>query len=165
MQHFRPTLAFKRLIPLPPILYILPLLPHHRLLLLAALLHLLLPLPSLTPSRVLQWNAVGLRAKSTELLNFLSSHLVDIICIQPSNHNSSSSFWIPGFSALRSDRTHSQLVFSLLMPRTLAAALLFLSGRAYSLLNFLPLLSRCLIPTLLCGDQHLSKQLLLAFIS
>ena len=58
--------------------------------------------------RVLQWNAGGLRARNTELLHFLSSHPVDLICIQESNLNSSSSFRIPGFSALRSDRTHSR---------------------------------------------------------
>ena len=58
--------------------------------------------------RVLQWNAGGLRARSTELLHFLSSHPVDLICIQESNLNSSSSFRIPGFSVLRSDRTHSR---------------------------------------------------------
>ena len=57
---------------------------------------------------VLQWNAGGLRARSTELLHFLSSHSVDLICIQESNLNSSSSFRIPGFSVLRSDRTHSR---------------------------------------------------------
>ena len=56
---------------------------------------------------VLQWNAGGFRARSTELLHFLSSHCVDLIYIQESNLNSSSSFRIPGFSALRSDRTHS----------------------------------------------------------
>ena len=57
---------------------------------------------------VLQWNAGGLRARSTELLHFLSSHPVDLICIQESNLNSSYSFRIPGFSVLRSDRTHSR---------------------------------------------------------
>ena len=82
-----------------------------------------LPPPSLAPGytsappasspppdslRVLQWNAGGLRARSTELLHFLSSHPVDLICIQESNLNSSSSFRIPGFSVLRSDRTHSR---------------------------------------------------------
>ena len=56
--------------------------------------------------RALQWNAGGLRARSTELLHFLSSHPVDLICIQESNLNSSSSFRIPGFSVLRSDRIH-----------------------------------------------------------
>ena len=49
----------------------------------------------------------SLRA-STELLHFLSSHPVDLTCIQESNLNSSSSFRILGISALRSDRTHSQ---------------------------------------------------------
>ena len=58
--------------------------------------------------RVLQWNAGGFRARSTELLHFLSSHSVDLICIQESNLYSSSSFRIPGFSALHSDRTHSR---------------------------------------------------------
>ena len=58
--------------------------------------------------RVLQWNAGGLRARSTELFHFFSSHSVDLICIQESNFNSSSSFLIPGFSALRSDCTHSR---------------------------------------------------------
>ena len=43
MQHSRTTLAFKTLITLLPILSLLPLLPHHRLLLLAVLLRLLLP--------------------------------------------------------------------------------------------------------------------------
>ena len=64
------------------------------------------PLPD--SLKVPQWNAGGLRARTTELLHFLSSHPDDLICIQESNLNSSSSFWIPGFSALRSDRTHSQ---------------------------------------------------------
>ena len=99
MLHFRPTLVSK-----PPIPH-LP--PHHHPLLLAIFLRLLPPLP---PDffRVLQWNAGGLRARSTELLHFLSSHPVDLICIQESNLNSSSSFRIPGLSALRSDRTHSR---------------------------------------------------------
>ena len=74
--------------------------------LLACLLRLLLPLPP-DSLRVLQWNAGGLRARSTKLLHFLSSHPVDLICIQESNLNSSSSFRIPRFSALRSGRTHS----------------------------------------------------------
>ena len=36
------------------------------------------------------------------------SHPVDLICIQESNLNSSSSFRIPGFSTLQSDCTHSR---------------------------------------------------------
>ena len=67
------------------------------------------PASSLPDSlRVLQWSAGGLRARSTELLHFLSFHSVDLSCIQESNLNSSSSFRIPGLSALRSDRTHSR---------------------------------------------------------
>ena len=45
--HSRPTLVFKPLIPLLPILYLFPLPPHHCLLLLTALLRLLPPLPLL----------------------------------------------------------------------------------------------------------------------
>ena len=73
----------------------------------SVLLRLLLPLPP-DSLRVLQWNAGGLRARSTELLHFLLSHPVDLICIQESNLNSSFSFQISGFSALRSDCTHSR---------------------------------------------------------
>ena len=108
MQHSHPTLAFKPLILFLPTLYLLPLHPHHRIILLAVYLYLLLPLPLTNSLRVLQWNAGGLRARSTELLHFISSYPVDLICIQESNLNSSSSFRIPGFSALRSDGTHSQ---------------------------------------------------------
>ena len=76
------------------------------------------PLPD--SLRVLQWNAGGLRARSTELLPFLSSHPVNLICIQESNLDSSSSFRIPGFSALRSDRTHSRS--GILSPNTTHAS-------------------------------------------
>ena len=107
MLHSRPTLVFTPLIPPLPILYLPPLPLHHRPLLLTALLRLLPPLPP-DSLRVLQWNAGGLRSRSTELLHFRSSHAVDLICIQESNLNSSSSFRIPGFSVLRSDRTHSR---------------------------------------------------------
>ena len=113
MQHFRPTLTFKPLIPLPPILYLIFLLPHYRLLLLVVSLHLLFPLP---PDflRVLQWNAGDLLARTTKLLHFISSHSVDLICIQESNLNSSSSFQIPGFSTLRSDGILSLLMLCML---------------------------------------------------
>ena len=107
MQHSQPTLAFKPLILFPPTLYLLSLHPHHRLMLLAVSLYLLLPLPLPDSLRVLQWNAGGPQARSTELLHFVSSHSVDLICIQECNLNSSFSFRIPGFSALRSDCSHS----------------------------------------------------------
>ena len=105
MLHSRPTIVSKSLIPHLPILYLLSLPPHHHPLLLAVLLRLLYPPDS---HRVLQWNAGGLRSRSIELLHFLSSRPVDLMCIQESNLNSSSSFRIPGFSVLRSDRTHSR---------------------------------------------------------
>ena len=113
MQHSRPTLAFKPLIPPLPTLHLLPPYSHHRLMLSDVFLYILLPLPR-EPLRVLRWNAGGLRSRSTELLHVLSSHPVDLICIQESNLHSSSSFEIPGFSARQSDRTHSRSgIFSL----------------------------------------------------
>ena len=108
MQHSHSTLTFKLLILFPPTLYLLLLHHHHRLMLLAVSFYLLLSLPLPNSLRVLQWNAGGLRARSTKLLHFISSHSVDLIYIQDSNLNLSSSFQIPGFSALRSDRTHSR---------------------------------------------------------
>ena len=108
MQHSHPTLAFKPFILFPPTLYLLPLHLHHRLMLLAVSVYLLLPLFLPDSLKVLQWNAGGLQARSTELLHFISSPPIDLICIQESNLNLSSSFRIPGFSALRSDGTHSR---------------------------------------------------------
>ena len=101
MQHSHSTLTFKPLILFPPTLYLLSLHPHHRLMILLSL-----PLPN--SLRVLQWNAGDLQARSTKLLHFILSHPVDLICIQDSNLKLSSSFRISGFSALRSDRTHSR---------------------------------------------------------
>ena len=82
MQHWHRILAFKPLIPFPPTMYLLSL--HHRLMLRAVSLYLLLPLPLSDSLRVLQWNAGGLRARSTEVLHFISSHPVDLVCIQES---------------------------------------------------------------------------------
>ena len=114
MQHSHRTLAFKPLILFPPTLYLLPLHLHHRHMLLAVSLYFLLPLPFLNFLRVLQWNAGGLLARSTELQHFISSYPVDLICIQESNLNLSSSFRVPGFSALQSDGTHSRTgIFSI----------------------------------------------------
>ena len=108
MQHSHSTLTFKPLILFPPTLYLLPLHPRHRLMLLAVSLYPQLSLSLPNSLRVLQWNAGGLCARSTKLLHFNSSHPVDLIYIQESNLNSSSSFRIPGFSALRSHGTHSR---------------------------------------------------------
>ena len=108
MLHSHPTLAFKPFILFPPTLYLPSLHPHHCLMLLDVSLYILFLLSLLNSLRVVQWNAEGLRARSTELLHFISSHSVDLICIQESNLNLSSSFRIPGFSALRSDCSHSR---------------------------------------------------------
>ena len=108
MQHSHPTLAFKLLILFPPTIYLLPLHPHYRLMLLAVSLYLLLSLPLPNSLRVFQWNAGGLQARSTKLIHFISSHLADLIYIQESNLNLSSSFRIPGFPALQSHGTESR---------------------------------------------------------
>ena len=108
MQQSHPTLAFKPLILFPPTLHLLSLHPHHRLMLLAVSLYLVLSLSLPNSLRVLQWNAGGLRARSTKLIHFISSHPVDLIYIQKSNLNLSSSFRIPGFYALQSHRNHSR---------------------------------------------------------
>ena len=107
MLHSLPTLVSKLLIPICPfyISFLCPLttIPCSWLPFLASCL-----LSHSDSLRVLQWNAGSLRGRSTELLHFLLSHPVDLICIQESNLNSSFSFRIPGFSALRFDCTHSQ---------------------------------------------------------
>ena len=110
MQHSHPILTFKLLILFPLTLNLLPLHPHHRLMLLAVSLYLLLSLSLPYSLRVLQWNAGGLRARRTKLIHFISSHPVHLIYmyIQESNLNLSSSFRLPGFSALQSHGTHSR---------------------------------------------------------
>ena len=113
MQHLHPTLTFKLLILFLPTLYLLHLHSHNRFMLLAVSLYLLLSLPLPNSLPVFQWNAGGLQARSTKLLHFISSHPVDLIYIQEYNLNLSSSFQIPGFSALRSHGTHSRFgIFS-----------------------------------------------------
>ena len=151
MQHSRPILTFKSLISFLSILSLLclffaPLPPP-----------LVSGCPSTPPAsspppdslRVLQWNAGGLRARSTELLHFLSSHLVDLICDQEFNLNSSSSFgFLDSLLCVLITPTPGP-AFSLVRPHTLAAASSFSSGRSYLSLNFLPPLFLCLTPTLI----------------
>ena len=108
MLQSHPTLTFKPLILFPPTLYLRPLHPHDGLMLLAVSLYLLLSFPLPNSLRVLQWNAGGLRARSTKLIHFISSHPVSLIYIQESNLNLSSFFRIPGFSALQCHGTHSR---------------------------------------------------------
>ena len=87
MQHSRLTLAFRPLIFLPLISYLLPIHSPNRLMLPAVFF--LIPDSSSFPDslKVLQWNGRGLRARRTKLLHFISSHLVDLICIQEFNLN------------------------------------------------------------------------------
>ena len=149
MLHSRPTLVSKPLIPHLPILYLLPLPLHHRLLLLAVLLRLLPPLLPLTLSgffngmlEVFESKALNYFTFSRPILSTLSASRNPILTLLPVSGFLDSLLCVliaptPG------------LAFSLLMPRTLAAALSFLSGRAYLFLNFLPPLFLRSIPTLI----------------
>ena len=129
-----------------PILYLLP---HHRLLLLAILLHLLSPLPLLTFSgffngmlEVFEPGALNYFTFSRPTQSTLSVSRNPILTPRPLSGFLDSLLCVliaptPG------------LAFSLVMPRTPAAALSFSSGRAYPFLNFLHPLFLCLIPTLI----------------
>ena len=148
MQHFHPTIAFKPFIPLPAILYLLSLLPPHHLLLLAVSLHLLLSLPP-NSLRVLQWNAGSLRARSTELLHFVSLILLTLFASR--NLILTHLLLFGSLDSLLCNLIAPTpgLAFFLLMPRIPAATSSFSLGRAYPSLNFLPPLFLCLIPTLI----------------
>ena len=149
MLHSRVTLVFKPPILLLPILYPFPLPLHHRLLLLAVLLCLLLPLLPLTLSgffngmlEVFVPGALDYFTFSHPIQSTLSASRNPILTPLPLSGFLDSLLCVliaptPG------------LAFSLLMPRTPAAALSFLSGRAYLSLNFPPPLFLCLIPTLI----------------
>ena len=99
--------------------------------------------------RVLQWNAGGLRARSTKLLHFF--------CPIPSTLSVSRSpilTHLPLSGFLDSLLCNlivptPDLAFSLVMPRTVAAASSFLSGRAYPSRSFLPPLLLHLTPILI----------------
>ena len=149
MLHSRPILVSKLLIPHLSILYFLPLPSHHRPTLLAVLLRLLPPLLPLSLSgfcneirRVFEQGALNYFTFSRPILSTVSAFRNPILTLLPLSGFLDSLLCIliaptPG------------LAFSLMMPRTLAAASLSLSDRAYSFLNFLPPLFLCLIPTLI----------------
>ena len=149
MLHSRPTLVSKLLIPHLPILYLLPLPPHHRPLLLAILLHLLPPLLPLNLSgffngmlEIFEPGALNYFTFSRTILSTLSVSRNSIL-----THLPLSRFLDSLLSVLVAPTPG--LAFSLLMPLTLTAALTLLSGRAYLFLNFLPSLFLRLIPTLI----------------
>ena len=145
MLHSHVTLVSKPPILLLPILHSL----HDRLLLLAVLLHLLPPPLPLTLSgffngmlEVSVPGALNYFTFSHPILSTLSASRNPILTHLPLSGFLDSLLCVlialtPG------------LAFSLLMPRTPAAALSFSSGRAYLFLNFLPRLFLCLIPTLI----------------
>ena len=148
MLHYRQTLAFKPLISRLTILYFLPLLPHHRPLLLAVLLRLLPPLPltlSGFPNGMLEVSEPG-------ALNYFTFSRPIPLILSASRNPISTHLPLSGFLdsllcvliALTSG-----LAFSLVIPPTPAAASSFSSGWAYPFLNFLPPLFLRLIPTLI----------------
>ena len=148
MLHSFPTLISKPLIPHLPILYLLPLPPHHRILLLAVLLRLLPP-PSLTLSgffngmlEVFEPRALNCFTFSRPILSTLSASRNPI-----TTHLPLSEFLVSLLCALTAPTPG--LAFSLLITRTLAVAVSFSSSRAYLFLNFLQPLFLRLIPTLI----------------
>ena len=131
MLHSRVTLVSNPPILHLPILYPFPLLLHYRSLLLAFLLHLLPPLLSLTPSG---FSNGMLEVSVPGALNYFTfSHPIQST-LSASRNPILTSLPLSGF-------LHSLLcvlialtpglAFFLLMPRTVAAALSFLSDRAY----------------------------------
>ena len=128
MQHFRPTLAFKSFIPLPPILYLLFLYPHYRLLFLAVFLHFLLPLPFMTPSGF--FNGMQEVSHPGALDCYTFFYLIPLTLFVSRNLTL---IHLPLSGSLDSLLCNLiaptlGLTFSLLIPRTLAAASSFSSG-------------------------------------
>ena len=141
MLHSRVTPVSK-----PPILH-LPL--HHRPLLLAVLLRLLPPLLPLTLSGF--FNGM-LEVSVPGALNYFTFYRPIQSTLSASRNPILTLLPLSGFldfllCVLIAPTPGS--TFSLLMPHTPAAALSFLSDRAYPLLNFLPRLFLRSIPTLI----------------
>ena len=148
MQHSCPTLVSKPLIPHPSNLYLLPLASHLRPLLLAVLLRLLptLPLPLSG-----FFNGM-LEVFEPGALNYFTFSRLTLSTLYVSRNPVLAHLPLSGFldSLLCALIAPTRgLVFSLLMPRTLAAALSLWSGKACTFLNFLPRLFLRLIPTLI----------------
>ena len=148
MKHSQPILAFKPLILLPPTSYLLPLHPHHRLMLLAVFLTSCF-LFSLTPSGLFN-EMLGVSKPGS--LNFYT--LFRLIPLTPFVSRNLTLIY-PTLSGsldpLLCDLIAATpgLIFFLLMPHTLAAASSFSSSGAYSSLNFLLPLFLRLTPILI----------------
>ena len=148
MLHFHPALVSKPLIPRLPLLYLLLLPPHHRPLLLAIFLRLLPPLPPLVLPRFFNGMLEDFEPGALNYFTFFRR----ILSILSTSRNPILTHFSP-FGFLDSQlcaliAPTRGLAFSLVMPRTPAAALSFSSGRAYPFLNFLPSLFLGLISTL-----------------
>ena len=148
MLHSRPTLVFT-LIPHPPILYLLSLPPHHRPLLLAALLRLLLPLLPLTLSGFFNGMLGVFEPKALNYFTFFRPILSTLSAFRnPILTHLPLSGFLDSLLCVQIAPTPG-LAFSLLISHTLAAALSLSSGRAYLSLNFLPPLFLRSVPTLI----------------
>ena len=149
MLHSRVTPVSKPPIPDQLILYLLPLLPHHRPLLLAIFLPLLPPLLPLTLSGF--FNGMLEVSEPGALNYFIFYRPIQSILSASRNpiltHLPLSGFLDSLLCVLIAPT--AGLAFSLLISRTPAAASSFSSGRAYLFLNFLPPLFLRLIPTLI----------------
>ena len=135
MLHSHPTLVIKSLTPLLPILYHLLLPPHHRPLLLAVLLRLLLSLSSLTPSGL--FNEMLEVFEPGALNCFTFFHPIPLtlsVFRNPMSTHLPLSGFLDSLLHILTAPTPS-MAFSLVMPCTLAAASSFSSGRAFSELS------------------------------
>ena len=148
MLHSRPTLVSKSPIPHLPIIYLLPLPSHHRPSFLAILLHLLPSLPLILSAffngmlEVFEPGALNYFTFFRPILSTLSAFRNPILTPLPL-----SGFLDSLLCALIAPTPG--LEFSSPLPRMLAAALSFSSGRTYFFLNFLPPLFLPLILTLI----------------
>ena len=149
MLHSRITPVSKPPTPHLPILYLLPLLFHHRPLLLAIFLRLLPPLLLLTLSGF--FNGMLEVSEPGALNYFIFYRPIQLILSASRNpiltHLPLSGFLDSLLCVLIAPTPG--LASSLLIPRTPAAASSFSSDRAYPFLNFLPPLFLRLIPTLI----------------
>ena len=144
MLHSCPTLVFKPLIPCRLILYLLLLPFHHRILLVAVLLRLLLPLSGF-------FNGM-LEVFEPAALNYFTFFSPALLALSISRNPILTHLPLSGFldsllCVLIAPTP--DLAFSLLTPRMLAAVSFFSSGGAYPSLNILPPLFLRSIPTLI----------------
>ena len=137
MLHSRPTLVFKLLTPLLIILYLLPLSPRHRPLLLAVLLCLLPPLSTPTLSGFFNGMLEVFEPAALNYFTFFCPSLLTLSVFRNPilTHHPLSGFLDSLLCVLIAPTP--RLAFSLVMPCTLVAASPFSSDRADPSLNFL----------------------------